>query len=227
VRPGLVEEANGGTLFLDEVEDLTPHGQTLLLRVLQDKEYRRLGESKVRKSDFRLITATHKPLKESVKTGKFREDLYFRLKVVEVHMPALRERRDDILPLFKHFLRTKSSELDLPEPECEQDVEKALHAYSWPGNVRELENEIVQALLLIGGGAELRLEHISATIRGEARRPALRFASQDFERRYLREALAHHGGNRTRTARTLGLTRQTLHKKLRKYGMELSVSEAV
>jgi DNA-binding NtrC family response regulator len=225
-RVGIVEEANGGTLFLDEVADLSPRGQTSLLRVLQDNEYRRVGESKVRKSDFRLIAATHKRLDEEVKAGRFREDLYFRLKVFEIHLPALRERREDILPLAKHFLATKAEELGLPKTSLEEEAEEALLAYTWPGNVRELENEVVHALLQLGSGTNLRRENFSTAIRGGGGRP-LRFASQDFEIRYLREVLDRHGGNRTRAARALGLTRQALYKKLRKYGMELTVPQAI
>jgi DNA-binding NtrC family response regulator len=225
-RAGIVEEANGGTLFLDEVADLSPRGQTSLLRVLQDNEYRRVGESKVRKSDFRLIAATNKRLDEEVKAGRFREDLYFRLKVFEINLPALRERREDILPLAKHFLATKADELGLPKTSLEEEAEEALLAYTWPGNVRELENEVVHALLQLGSGTNLRRENFSTAIRGDGGRP-LRFASQDFERRYLREVLDRHGGNRTRAARALGLTRQALYKKLRKYGMELTVPQAI
>jgi DNA-binding NtrC family response regulator len=225
-RPGIVEEANGGTLFLDEVADLSPRGQTALLRVLQDNEYRRVGESKIRKSDFRLIAATNKRLDEEVEAGRFREDLYFRLKVFEIHIPALRERGEDILPLARHFLTMKAGQLGLPKPSLEEEAEQALRSYSWPGNVRELENEIVQALMCVESETELRRSHFSATLRGDIKRP-LRFASQDFEIRYLREVLDRHGGNRTRAARALGLTRQALYKKLRKYGMEVSVSQAV
>jgi transcriptional regulator with PAS, ATPase and Fis domain len=223
-RTGLVEEASGGTLFLDEVAELSARGQTSLLRVLQDNEYRRLGESKMRQSDFRLIAATHKNLSAEVKEGRFREDLFFRLKVFEIHIPALRERREDILPLAKHFLSAKGDELGLPKPSLDAGVQEALLAYPWPGNVRELENEIVQALLRIDRGTELRREHLSPSLRGKSRR-ALRSASQEFERRYLRETLDRHGGNRTRAAHALGLTRQALYKKLRKYGMELTVSQ--
>lgn len=224
-RPGLLEGAHGGTLFLDEVADLSPRGQTLLLRVLEDKEYRKLGECRVRRSDFRLVSATHRRLDEEVAAGRFREDLYFRLKVVEIELPPLRERREDILPVARYFIEAKASQLRLPRASLELEVEKALLAYSWPGNIRELENELVQALLRLGAGGSLRLEHFSPTIRGKTK-PPLRFASEDFERRYLRDALARHGGNRTRAARALGLTRQGLYKKLRRHGMETRVYRA-
>ncbi len=219
-RVGLFEEAHGGTLFLDEVADLSTRGQTTLLRVLQDKQFRRLGDSAVRCSRFRLISASHKRLEEEVAEGRFREDLFFRLKVVEIEIPPLRERREDILPLVKHYLGVKSAQLGLHKPSLALEVEKALLAYSWPGNVRELENEMIQALLRLGKASRLDTAHLSPSLRGKTQSP-LRFASQDFEMRFLRDALARHGGNRTRAARSLGVTRQALYKKLRKYGMGL------
>lgn len=219
-RPGLLEEARGGTLFLDEVADLSPRGQTLLLRVLEDKEYRRLGECSVQRSDFRVISATHKRLEEIVREGKFREDLLFRIKVVEIELPPLRERPEDILPLARFFLSMKSTELGLPRAVLTPEAEQALSGYSWPGNVRELENELVRAVLRLGRNEELTREHLSPAVRGKASHP-LRFASRDFEKRYLRDALARNGGNRTRTARALGLTRQALYNKLRKHGLTM------
>jgi transcriptional regulator with PAS, ATPase and Fis domain len=217
-KPGLIEEADGGTLFLDEVADLSPRGQTLLLRVIQDKEYRQLGDSTTKRSEFRLISATHKILEDEVGAGRFREDLYFRLKVVELVLPPLRDRREDILPLVSHVLKSKDPRPGIRPPSIQPEAERALVAYDWPGNVRELENEIVQALCGLGHGRKLTLEHLSSKIRGKAKSP-LRCASQDFERRYLRAVLTRHGGNRTRAARELGLTRQGLYKKLRKHGL--------
>ncbi len=217
-RTGLVEEADGGTLFLDEVADLSPRGQTILLRVIQDKEYRQLGDRTIRRSEFRLISASHKILEDEVAAGRFREDLYFRLKVVELELPPLRERREDILPLVSHVLKSKGRCLGLRQPSVERAAETALVAYDWPGNVRELENEIVQALCGLGQGRKLTIEHLSPKIRGKESSP-LRCASRDFEIRYLRAVLTRHGGNRTRAARELGLTRQGLYKKLRRHGL--------
>jgi transcriptional regulator with PAS, ATPase and Fis domain len=217
-RTGLVEEADGGTLFLDEIADLSPRGQTLLLRVIQDKEYRPLGERATRRSEFRLISATHKILEDEVVAGRFREDLLFRLKVVDLELPPLRERREDILPLVNHVMKSKGRHMGIRPPSVQPEVEQALLAYNWPGNVRELENEIVQALCGLGQGRKLTLEHLTSKIRGQEVSP-LRCASLDFERRYLRTVLTRHGGNRTRAARELGLTRQGLYKKLRKHGL--------
>ncbi len=173
----------------------------------------------MRSSDFRLVSATHRQLEEEVAEGRFREDLYFRLKVVEIELPPLRERREDLLPLAEHHLEAKSAQLGLPRPTLTGDAERTLLAYSWPGNVRELENEMVQALLRLDRKRQLDNQHLSHAIRGKTESP-LRFASEDFERRFLRDALVRHRGNRTRAARALGVTRQALYKKLRKYGME-------
>ena len=224
-RLGLVEEAHGGTLFLDEVADLSMRGQSLLLRVLQEREFRRLGESSTQRADFRLLSATHKRLENAVKEGTFREDLFFRLKVVDIEIPALRNRRDDILPLVEYFLTKKSAQLRLARPLAAKGAKNALVAYSWPGNVRELENEIVQSLLRLGQSKILELKHLSSNIRGR-KSSTLRFASSDFEKQYLEDALARHGGNRTRTARFLGLTRQALYNKLKKHRLLISVGKA-
>ncbi|MFQ5791182.1 MAG: sigma-54 interaction domain-containing protein [Acidobacteriota bacterium] len=218
-RRGLVDEADGGTLFLDEVADLSPRGQTLLLRVLQDREYRKLGDTVVRRSNFRLVSATHRRLEVDMAAGRFREDLYFRLKVVSIEIPPLRERASDIVPLARHCIRRKASQMGVPEPSLGRQAERALVAYSWPGNVREMENEMVRALLRLGRGRVLEAEHLSPRIQRVEKSP-LRFASREFEREYLRDALVRNGGNRTRTARALGLTRQALYVKLRKHGLE-------
>ncbi len=200
-------------------------GQSLLLRVLQEREFRRLGESSTQRADFRLLSATHKRLENAVKEGNFREDLFFRLKVVDIELPALRKRRDDILPLVEYFLNKKSAQLRLARPLVANGAKRALMAYSWPGNVRELENEIVQSLLRLGQSKIVDLEHLSSNIKGRKSSP-LRFASSDFEKQYLEEALARHGGNRTRTARFLGLTRQSLYNKLKKHRLLISVRKA-
>ena len=144
-REGLVAHADGGTLFLDEVADLPTRAQTALLRALQEKEYRRLGEVGLRRSDFRLISASHKNLSGEVDAGRFRQDLLFRLKVVHVELPALRDRPADILPLAGLCLRTQSRMLGLAPRSFTRDAERRLGQYSWPGNVRELQNEVVQA----------------------------------------------------------------------------------
>ena len=142
-RDGLLQRADGGTLFLDEVADLPTRAQTTLLRTLQEKEYRRLGDSAIRRSNFRLVSASHKDLDAEVAAGRFRLDLLFRLRVVQVALPPLRDRPMDIIALAKHYSSESTRKLGLPPRRLSRGAERALLAYSWPGNVRELENEIV------------------------------------------------------------------------------------
>jgi DNA-binding NtrC family response regulator len=215
---GLLEEADTGTLFLDEVGDLSPRAQSVLLRALQEREYRRVGEVSSRRSDFRLLTATHKDLDSEVSAGRFRHDLLFRLSVAGIHLPALRERPEDILPLARHFLATRSARLGLGPKRLTGEAERALALYHWPGNVRELENELTQALVRARGLETIDMGHLSFG----ARRPAssgLRSVSEAFEKGLLADALARTGGNRTHAARALGISRQGLYRKLKRHGL--------
>jgi two-component system response regulator AtoC len=218
-REGLLQRADRGTLFLDEVADLPARAQTSLLRTLQEKEFRRLGESAVRRSDFRLVSATHKDLDAEVAAGRFRADLLFRLRVVQVAIPPLRERPPDIVALARHFAGAAAAELGLAPSRLSRDAESVLSTYAWPGNVRELENEIVQALVRARGSGVIDVEHLSARVRGSAPGIGLRRASREFEKRVVQQALARHGGNRTRTALALGLSRQGLYRKLKRLGL--------
>ncbi len=217
-RKGLLEEANTGTLFLDEVGDLSPRAQSVLLRALQDREYRRVGEGSSRRSDFRLVTATHKELEAEVAAGRFRHDLLFRLSVARIHLPALRERPGDILPLARYFVDARSRRLGLESKRLTHEAERALASYHWPGNVRELENELTQALVRARGSASIGTEHLSF---GKRRTGlgCLRSVSQAFEKGLLADALARSGGNRTHAARSLGISRQGLYRKLKRHGM--------
>ncbi len=217
-REGLLQMADGGTLFLDEVADLPPRAQTALLRTLQEKEYRRLGDSSLHRSNFRLVSASHKDLDAEVVAGRFRHDLLFRLRVVQVTLPPLRERPTDILPLARHALREQARILGLPARELAPDAEKALLTHSWPGNVRELENEMVQALVRARVADVVGASHLSAQLRGRVPE-GLRGASRDFERRFLSTTLERNGGNRSRAARSLGLSRQGLYRKLKRLGL--------
>ncbi len=220
-REGLVAHADGGTLFLDEVADLPPRAQTALLRALQEKEYRRLGEAGLRRSDFRLISASHKNLSEEVQRGRFRQDLFFRLKVVHVELPALRERPADILPLAAHCVRTQSHALGLAPRGFTPEAEQRLEQCGWPGNVRELENEVVQALVRAQEAEAIEARHLSLpSSESRAQTCALGAASLAFEKRFLADSLAAHGGNRTRAARALGLSRQGLYRKLKRLGVQ-------
>ena len=217
-RKGLLEEADTGTLFLDEVGDLSPRAQSVLLRALQEREYRRVGEVSSRRSDFRLVTATHKELEGEVAAGRFRHDLLFRLSVARIHLPALRERPEDILPLARYFLEARCGRLGVA-PKClTGEAERALASHHWPGNVRELENELTQALVRSIGSQTIDVEHLSFTrrIAGAGR---LRTVSDAFEKSLLADALARSGGNRTHAARALGISRQGLYRKLKRHGM--------
>jgi transcriptional regulator with PAS, ATPase and Fis domain len=221
-RKGLLEEADTGTLFLDEVGDLSPRAQSVLLRALQEHEYRRVGEVSSRRSDFRLITATHKELESEVAAGRFRHDLLFRLSVARIHLPALRDRPEDILPLARHFLDARASRLGIESRGLTGDAERALASHHWPGNVRELENELTQALVRARGSASIDTEHLSFG----KRRPgpdSLRSVAEAFEKGLLADALVRSGGNRTRAARALGISRQGLYRKLKRHGIALGV----
>ncbi len=217
-RKGLLEEADGGTLFLDEVGDLSPRAQSVLLRALQEREYRRVGEVSSRRSDFRLVTATHKELEGEVAAGRFRHDLLFRLSVARIHLPALRERPEDILPLAGYFLEARSSRLRVEPKRLTPEAERALLSHYWPGNVRELENELIQALVRSLGSESIDVEHLSFAKR-RAGSGCLRSVSDAFEKGLLADALARSGGNRTHAARSLGISRQGLYRKLKRHGM--------
>jgi len=218
-REGLLQKADGGTLFLDEVADLSSRAQTALLRTLQEKEYRRLGDSSLCRSNFRLVSASHKNLESEVAAGRFRHDLFFRLCVVPVTLPPLRERPADIVPLARHVLKEKARSLGFTLPrELARDAENALVSYAWPGNVRELENEMVQALVRARAADAVRCVHLSPHLR-QRTAAGLRGAARDFEERLLRTTLERNGGNRTRSAQSLGLSRQGLYRKLKRLGL--------
>ena len=212
-RRGLFEEATGGTLFLDEVGELSPRAQAKLLRVLQDGEIRRVGESVARHVDVRIVAATNRRLRDEVDGGRFRSDLLYRLEVIRLDVPPLRERREDIALLAAHFWEETARQIGGRGPLAARTV-AALTAYDWPGNVRELQN--VLAGLAVGAPARGRVgpDALPARIaRAESdTRPTLEAARRDFDRQFVREALSRAGGRRTYAARELGLTRQGLAK---------------
>jgi DNA-binding NtrC family response regulator len=210
-REGQVAAAEGGTLFLDEVADLTPRAQARLLRFLQEREYRRVGETAVRRANVRVLTAANVRLEQRVALGSFREDLLYRLNVVTLALPSLRERGEDVLLLAERFLRQAAARWGLPTPEMTRELRHALLACSWPGNVRQLQNEM-ERLLALSAGEPLRVERLSPEVRQALPRTLcrLRQARAEFDRRYVQEALVRHSGNRTRTAAALGLSRQGL-----------------
>ena len=220
-RAGLFEEAAGGTLFLDEIGEVSHAMQVKLLRVLQEREVRRVGENKNRPVDVRVLAATNRNLAEEVKAGRFRQDVYYRLRVIELVIPPLRERAEDILPLARLFLaetakRTKSSITAFTPAAAEQ-----LQRYAWPGNVRELENAIERAVVMATGPridvGDLPSELVSSKATGWI--PGDERSLADVEKSYILAVLEAHDGNRAKTAAQLKIGVATLYRKLAEYGL--------
>jgi transcriptional regulator with GAF, ATPase, and Fis domain/pSer/pThr/pTyr-binding forkhead associated (FHA) protein len=229
-KKGLLEQADGGTLFLDEVGDMSTSMQKKLLRALQEGEFRPLGMDRKVKVNVRLLTASHRDLEELVRSGEFREDLFYRINVLAVHLPALRERREDIPLLAEHLLVRASREAGKPAPLLPHDVMAALVAHDWPGNVRELENEMRR--LIVMAQDEVTLEHLSPAVRERrsagspeqaralAENPGdIRAAVAELEMRSIEAALAQAGGNKSKAAASLGISRFALQRKLDKYDL--------
>jgi transcriptional regulator with GAF, ATPase, and Fis domain len=223
-RPGRFELAAGGTLFLDEVAELPPSVQAKLLRVLQEREFQRVGGTATLRADVRLITATNRELPRAVAAGTFREDLFYRLNVFSVHLPPLRERGDDILLLAHHFARELGGKLGKGEAGLSRDAQEALRAYPWPGNIRELANAVERALILAEGDL-LTAAHFGLDsgrhprLEGPSGPPEAPEALVELERRAIRAALEQTKGNKTRAAALLGITRTQLHTRVRRYGL--------
>ena len=220
-RPGLFEAANKGTLLLDEIGDIAPMMQVKLLRAIQEREIRRVGENRVRSIDVRIIAATNRDLAQGVASGTFRQDLYYRLKVVELHVPALRERRDDILPLARVLLTRSAVQMERKISGFAPGVADQLLRYPWTGNVRELENAMERAVALASGN-RVELEDLPEEIRQASPKPEVtRGAVQSLdqvERDYILNVLELNGGNQTRTAEQLKIGAATLYRKLKSYG---------
>jgi DNA-binding NtrC family response regulator len=216
-RAGLFEAANGGTLLLDEIGDIPPAMQVKLLRVLQEREVRRVGENRVRAINVRVLAATNRDLLADVHAARFRQDLYYRLRVVEVVVPPLRERREDILPLARHSLSGAAKRFGRKAPSLGPEAANLLLRYAWPGNVRELENALERAVALartdrIGADDlpdEIGAPHPATEITTDVR------ALADVERDYIAAALRATGGNRARAAEKLGIGEATLYRKLK------------
>ncbi|MDY0001290.1 MAG: sigma 54-interacting transcriptional regulator [Polyangia bacterium] len=224
---GLFAVADGGTLFLDEIAEMSIPLQAKLLRVLQEGEIRPVGATRSQNVDVRIISATNKSLEEEVERGRFRQDLYYRLHVFPIRLPPLRERREDIPLLARHFLVKYTAEIKKDVAGFSQGAMDQLVGHTWPGNVRELENEVQRLVITCDEGGFIQPEHLSQRIRQVEglvdrigpRQGTLREMMEQVERYILRESLREHEGNKTRTAVTLGITREGLHKKLAKYGM--------
>jgi Nif-specific regulatory protein len=226
-KKGLLEVADGGTIFLDEVGDMPLSMQVKLLRVLQDGEFLPVGETSARRVDVRVISATHRDLNAEIAAGRFRDDLYYRLNTFPIALPPLRERREDIPLLVARLLERTAEKFAKAVQSCSPRALELLAAYSWPGNVRELQNEIERAVALapLGGMIEPAdlSERLTASVAPRVPLPAtdlpLRRARELFEREYVAQVLAQHGGNATRASRTLGISRVMLQKKIRLYGL--------
>jgi two-component system response regulator HupR/HoxA len=221
-RKGLFEVASGGTLFLDEISETTPALQAKLLRVLQEGEIRPVGESRARAVDVRVIAATNRNLEEDVKAGRFREDLYYRLRVFPIRVPPLRERSEDIPALTRHLLRRLAVQLKKPVVEPTPEALALLARQAFPGNVRELANELERAVLLAEPGAALREELLSERLHeaaGNGPASVLQRRTDAFEREQIEAALARAAGVKTRAAEELGITYRGLLKKMKRLGM--------
>ena len=221
-RPGLFEAANGGTLLLDEVGEVSSGMQVKLLRALQEREIRRVGENKSRKVDVRILAATNRDLAQGVADGNFRQDLYYRLKVVELRVPPLRERRDDILPLARVLLADAALRMKRKITGLAPGAADQLLRYEWPGNVRELENAMERAAAL-ARTSRVELEDLSEEIRHAFRKPVVATGTvrplDEVEKEYIVAALELNGGNQTQTAEQLQIGSATLYRKLKSYGM--------
>ncbi len=226
-RAGMFQLANGGTIFLDEVGEMNPRLQVKLLRVLQDREIRPVGSDRTTKVDVRVIAATNKDLQHEVERGGFREDLFYRLQVIPIVMPPLRERRSDIPLLVDHFLEKQNRKRADRPVQISDETMVHLWEYDWPGNVRELEN-LLERMVILSEDSLVRVEHLPSNIRSfisEKRIPKptlsengldLNSAVEEFENRLIEEALRRTKGNKQAAARLLGLKRTTLVAKLRR-----------
>jgi transcriptional regulator with PAS, ATPase and Fis domain len=228
-KMGKVEAAEKGTLFLDEVGELSPSAQVKVLRVLEEKEYFKLGGVDQRKADVRIIAATNKDLESEVKKGNFRDDLYFRLNVVKLHIPPLRERKEDILPLFRFFVHRFNEQFKKSFVETSQEAEECIVSYPWLGNVRELRNTAERIVLLEKGDTILG-KHLSfltgregpsdETARFKPFIPPQGIILDKVEKEYILEALRMKKGNKSEAAKMLGVSRSALIYRMEKYGIE-------
>ena len=232
VRSGLLEQAQGGTLFLDEIADMPIATQARILRVLTDQSFTRIGGTRVVRVDVRVVSATARALIHEIAEGRFREDLYYRLNVVPVILPALAERREDIPALVQHFVAHYAADRRVPTPEVASDAMVALQSYDWPGNVRQLRNVVERTIILAPGDriGSIDLDLLPAEVLGDPSDMGgagataimgapLREARESFEREYLRIQIRRFSGNISRTASFIGMERSALHRKLKLLGI--------
>ncbi|GGO90528.1 sigma-54-dependent transcriptional regulator [Stakelama pacifica] len=233
VRPGMLEQAHGGTLFLDEIADMPLATQARILRVLTDQSFSRVGGQRVVKVDVRVVSATARELTDEIAEGRFREDLFYRLNVVPVHLPPLAERREDIPALVEHFAAQYAAGRRVRTPEIASETLAALQAYDWPGNVRQLRNVVERTIILAPGDriGRIDVDLLPPEVMGADQDAAgglanpsimgapLREARETFEREYLRVQIRRFSGNISRTASFIGMERSALHRKLKLLGI--------
>ncbi len=221
-RRGRFELADGGTLFLDEIGEIDAALQVKILRVLEERKFERVGGTETVSVDVRLVAATNRDLRKKVAEGTFREDLFYRLYVVNLTLPPLRDRDGDIVLLAQHYLKTLAAENGKQEVAITPEAMDALVAYSWPGNVRELRN-VIERMVVLGTGAKLTVRDLPAALRaagaGKAASSRAGRVLRDAERQLIEDALRRHKDNRTAAARDLGISRRTLHRKLNEFGL--------
>ncbi len=222
-KKGRFEMAHEGTLFLDEIGEINQNVQIKILRVLQDKKFERVGGEQTLESDVRIIAATNKDLKEEILKGNFREDLYYRLNVVNIHVPSLRERKDDIPILANAFLQEFAAENKKKIEGFDPKARASLYAYEWPGNIRELRNSMESAVVMAAGPV-IGMDDLPPGIRNADDKTVLRIpmgsSLADMEKAVIIETLANYAGNKSRTAQSLGIGRKTLYQKLQEYGID-------
>lgn len=217
-RKGRFAQAGNGTVFLDEIGDTTPEFQSKLLRVLENREFHPVGSETAQKTDARVIAATHRNLEDGIDNGSFREDLYYRLRVVEVTVPPLRERLGDLAMLARHLVQRTAEDLHRKTPVIADDSLEVLVRHEWPGNVRELENTLTRALVLATGNV-IRPEHLALRREGEESPDGLD-SLDDVERRHVSRVLQASRGNKTKASEILGVSRPRLNRLLEKYRLE-------
>jgi len=218
-KKGLMELADRGTLFLDEVSEMSLKSQAKFLRVLQERVFRRVGGTRDIKVDLRVITASNRPLELRVKEGLFREDLFYRLNVIPIHIPPLRERRDDVMPLARHFLTESNVRSHKAIKGFTPETERLIFSYPWPGNVRELRN-LIERLVILGTSDHIEPQHLPIQFASQAVEVPRQMGSQEFrtlaevERAYINQVMQRVEANKSKAAKILGISRQTLRKKL-------------
>jgi transcriptional regulator with PAS, ATPase and Fis domain len=227
LKKGLLEVADGGALFFDEIGDMSQGMQAKLLRLLEQKTFRRIGGVKDIRVDVRIIAATNKDLRALMVKGKFREDLFYRINIVTLSIPALRLRRDDILPLAKHFIERFNKDFHKTVRKMSEEAEHFFKTYDWPGNVRELKN-VVERAMILGEGDSLLLEHLPSEIvcsdRGRSiagfNLPPEGISMEQLEESLVRKSLMMTSGNQTKSAALLGISRDSLRYRMQKFGIE-------